>query len=340
MLRFFRKHARGGFMIAIIGIIIIVFVLYFGSNRGSNTANAIATIDKKIISDAEFRNEYGKLLDRAQLSLGAKLTPEILKKMDLKRQAYNDLLNRQIIIAKAEDLKIQVSDEELRNMLMSVPALQTNGVFDERKYQQILRYNKLSAEDFEALQKAELIANKIETIVCEGIKISDQEIYDLYVLQNQKINVNFVQISGKNIKKEITPTQTELEDYLKRNSNLFRIAEQMKFKYIFFAGDSFSPDISDSDIRSYYGSYKDKYKTKDGKQLPLADLKSTIVKELKKTRGMQSAYVEAKRLMILFIKKINLRLMAIKIIYKFMMWIFSRLISHRRNLHPLIILPL
>ena len=295
MLRFFRKHARGWFMIAIIGIIIIVFVLYFGSNRGNNTANAIATIDKKIISDAEFRNEYGKLLDRSQLSLGAKLTPEILKKMDLKRQAYNDLLNRQIIIAKAEDLKIQVSDEELRNMLMSVPALQTNGVFDERKYQQALRYIKLSAEDFEALQKADLITNKIETIVREGIKISDQEIYDLYALQNQKINVNFVQISGKDIKKKITPTQTELEDYLKRNSNLFRIAEQMKFKYIFFAGDSFSPDISDSDVRSYYVSYKDKYKTKDGKQLPLADVKSTIVKELKKTRGMQSAYVEAKK---------------------------------------------
>jgi len=52
-----------------------------------------------------------------------------------------------------------------------------------------------------------LIANKIETIVREGIKISDQEIYDLYTLQNQKINVNFVQISGKDIKKKIEPTQ-------------------------------------------------------------------------------------------------------------------------------------
>ena len=295
MLRFFRKHARGWFMIAIIGIIIVVFVLYFGSSRGSRTANAIAIVDRRIISEAEFHNEYGKLLDNAQLRLGNKLTPEILKKMDLKRQAYNDLLNRQIIIAKAADLKIQVSDEELSNILMSVPALQTNGVFDERKYQQILRYNKLSAEDFEALQKSELIANKIETIVREGIKISDQEIYDLYALQNQKINVNFVQISGKDIKKEITPTQTELEDYLKRNSNLFRVAEQIKIKYIFFAGDSFPSDISDSDIRDYYSSYKDKYKTKDGKQLSLDDAKGAIVKELKKTRGMQNAYVEAKK---------------------------------------------
>ena len=295
MLRFFRKHARGWFMIAIIGIIIVVFVLYFGSNRGSRTTNAIAIVDKRIISEAEFHDEYGKLMDRAQLSLGSKLTPEILKKMDLKRKAYNDLLNRQVIIAKAADLKIQVSDEELRNMLMSAPVLQTNGVFDERKYQQILRYNKLSAEDFEALQKTEMITNKIEMIVREGIKISDQEIYDFYALQNQKINVNFVQISGKDIKKKITPTQAELEDYLKSNSNLFRIAEQIKIKYIFFAGGSFPSDISDSDIRDYYSSYKDKYKTKDGKQLSLDDVKGSITKELKSSRGTQKAYIEAKK---------------------------------------------
>jgi peptidyl-prolyl cis-trans isomerase D len=295
MLRFFRKHARGWFMIAIIGIIIIVFVLYFGSSRGSRMENAIAIVDRRIISEAEFHNEYEKLLDQTQLRFGSKLTPEILKKMDLKRKAYDNLLDRQIIIAKAADLKIQVSDEELRNILLSVPALQTNGVFDERKYQHILRYNKLSAEDFEALQKADMIANKIGMIVREGIKISDQEIFDFYALQNQKINVSFVQISGKDIKKKIAPTQAELEDYLKRNDNLFRIAEQIKIKYIFFAGDSFPSDISDSDIKSYYSSYKDRFKTKDGKQLSLEDVKGSITEELKSSRGIQSAYVEAKK---------------------------------------------
>ncbi len=295
MLRFFRKHARGWFMIAIIGIIIIVFVLYFGSNRGSHTANAIAIVDRRIISDEEFHNEYEKLLERTQLRFGSKLTPEILKRMDLKRKAYNDLLERQVIIAKAADLKIQVSDEELRNILISAPVLQTNGVFDERKYQQLLRENRLTAEDFEALQKAEMITDKIKMIMLQGIKISNQEIYDFYALQNQKIDVNFVQISGKNIKNKITPTQADLEDYLKRNSNLFRVAEQIKIKYIFFAGDSFQSDISGSDISSYYSSYKDKYKTKDGKQQSLEEVRGSITKELKSSRGMQRAYVEAKK---------------------------------------------
>ena len=53
--------------------------------------------------------------------------------------------------------------------------------------------------------------------------------------------------------------------------------------------------ISDSDIRDYYNRNKDKYKTKDGKQLSLADVKNAIIKELKKTRGMQNAYKEAKK---------------------------------------------
>ena len=126
--------------------------------------------------------------------------------MDLKRKAYNALLNRQIIIAKAADLKIQVSDEELRNMLISICRhCRQTACLMNASTRQMLRYNRLSAEDFEALQKIDLMANKIESIVREGIKVSDREIYDLYVLQNQKINVNFVQISGKDVKKQITP---------------------------------------------------------------------------------------------------------------------------------------
>lgn len=296
MLKFFRKHARGWFMLAIIVIIIIVFVLYFGSDRGSRTANAIAVVDEKVISEAEFHNEYGKMLDMVKLRYGSKLTPEALKMMNLKQRVYDNLINQQIIISKAADLKLQISDDELRNAIISMPALQTDGVFDERKYQQMLRYTKSSAEDFETTQRINLTANKIESLIREGIKISDQEIYDLYTLQNQKINLSFVQISGKDVKSKFTPTSEELENYLKNNSNTFRIPEQVKIKYVFFASDAYSSvSISDSDIRDYYNRFRDKYRTKDGKQSQLADVKNAIIKELKTARGMQNAYAEAKK---------------------------------------------
>jgi peptidyl-prolyl cis-trans isomerase D len=294
MLKFFRKHARGWFMIGVIAIIILVFVLYFGSSRGGRSTNAIAIVDKKIISETEFRNEYDRLLDMARLNLKDKLTPETLKKMDLKKKAYDNLLDREVIMAKAADMKIQVSDEELRNIIISLPALQTNGVFDESKYQQILRYNRVSAEDFESMYKTDLISSKISMFVREGVKISDQEIHDLYELQNQKINVNFLQISGNEIKKNIAPAQSELEDYLKHNSNQFRVAEQVKVRYLLFTGDS-SANIGDGDIKSYYNRNIDQYKSKDGKPLPLAKVEGAIIKELKKTKGLQGASSEARK---------------------------------------------
>lgn len=296
MLRFLRRNARSWVMYIILGIIIFVFVLYFGSNKAGRSAQAIAVIDGRIISEGEFRDEYGKLLETARLRYGAKLTPEVLKEMNLKKMAYDSLLNRQIIISKAADLKVQVSDEELRDMITAQPSLQTDGLFDERKYQQLLRYNKTSAEDFENMQRINLTANKIETLIRDGIKVSDKEIFDVYVLQNQKINVNFVQISPGNIKKKIVPAESELENYLKNNSNLFRKPEQVKIKYISFAGLDFAPaNASDSDLRDYYNRNREKYKTKDGKQLQFAEVEGAVIKELKNLRGMQTAYTEAKK---------------------------------------------
>jgi peptidyl-prolyl cis-trans isomerase D len=296
MLKFFRKHARGWFMLAVIAIIIIVFVLYFGSNRGGQTASVIAIVDGRTISDAEFRNEYEKLLDMVRQRYGANLSPELLKQLDLKQKVYNSLISKQVIISKAADLKVQVSDEELKNMIMYMPALQTNGVFDERKYRQMLRYNRVSAEDFEAMQKVTLMAAKIESLVREGIKVSEREIYDIFILQNQKINLNYIQISGQNVSQKVNPTKAQLESYLSSNSNLFRRPEQVKIKYLYFSSDSFSSaGISDSEVRDYYNLNKDKFRKKDGKQLSLAEARNDIIKQFKQIRGMQKAYLEAKK---------------------------------------------
>jgi peptidyl-prolyl cis-trans isomerase D len=296
MLRFLRRNARSWIMYIIVGIIIFVFVLYFGSSKDSSRARAIATVDNVAISESDFHEEYSKLMDMVKQRYGAKLTPEDLKKMDLKEKAFDSLLTRQIIIAKAADLKVQVSDEELRKMIMTVPALQTNGVFDERKYQQLLRYNKTSAEDFEKMQKIDLTANKIESLIRDGIKISDREVLDAYTMQNQKINVDYIQVSQTDINKKITPTDAELESYLKNNGSRFRIATQLKVKYLFFDADDFAPsNISDSDIRDYYNRNKEKYKAKGDKQMQLDEARSLVLKELRKTRGLQGAFTEAKR---------------------------------------------
>ena len=296
MLKFFRKHARGWFMLLFMAIIIFVFVLYFGTDRGAQTAQTLAIVDGVAITESEYYNEYSKISDMAKERYGGALTADMLKQMDLKKMAFDSLINRQIIISKAKDLKMQVSDDELKQMIATIPTLQTDGKFDPYKYKQLLSYNKLTAEDFEARQKINLASSKIETLISEGIKVSDQEALDLYAIQNQKINLHFLQISGADIKKSINPSASELEQYLKKNSNAFRVPEQVKLKYLYFASDAFSAtDINPSEIVDYYNRTKDNYKGKDGKPLGLEQATPIILKELKQGRGMQKAQTEAKK---------------------------------------------
>ncbi|MEE9910789.1 MAG: peptidylprolyl isomerase [Deltaproteobacteria bacterium] len=284
-------------MLVFMAIIIFVFVLYFGTDRGSQTTNAIAVIDGNVISESEYYNEYSKMTDMMKARYGGALTADMLKQMDLKKAAYDNIINRQIIITKARDLKLQVSDDELKQMIMAMPALQTDGKFDSYKYQQLLRYNKLTADDFEASQKINLAAGKIETIIREGIKVSDQEVLDLYALQNQKINLAFVQIAGPDISgRQVNPTTDDLENYLKNNSNAFRIPEQAKIKYLYFSAEMFSPaEVSSADIKEYYNRHRENYKGKDGKTMGLEQATPMIHKELRQNRGMQNAYPEAKK---------------------------------------------
>lgn len=296
MLKFFRKHARGWFMLAVMAIIIIVFVLYFGTDRSAQQSAVIAIVDGRTVSMAEFHAEYERTLDLVRQRYGADLSAEMLKQMNLKQKTYDDLINRHVIISKAQDLKVRVSDEELRSMIMSIPALQTNAVFDERKYRQMLRYNKATAEDFEALQRVNLMANRIEAIVREGIKVSEAEALDLFILQNQKINLAFVRVSSQDIRQNIDPAREQLERYLNANSAVFRRPEQARIKYFYFPAAAYAPAaISDSDLRDYYNLHKDGYRSKEGRQMSFSEARGLIAQELRTLRGAQKAQAEARK---------------------------------------------
>lgn len=295
MLKFFRKHARGWFMLLFMAIIILVFVFYFGTDRSSQRASAVAIIDGRTISESQYYNEYSKMTDIVKDRYGGALTADMLKQMDLKKMAYDSLLNRQIIISKARDFKMQVSDDEVRQTIMAMPALHTDGIFDKNKYNQFLRFNKITAEEFESGQKVSLAAAKIESIIREGIKISDQEVFELYLQQNQKINLQFVRISTANTRIP-QPATSELEDYLRENSASFRVPEQFKVRYLYFAGHSYAPvEISAIDIRDYYNRHKDSFKGKDGKSLSLEQATPRIAAQIKQNLGMQNALAEAKK---------------------------------------------
>ncbi|MCK4534093.1 MAG: SurA N-terminal domain-containing protein, partial [Syntrophobacterales bacterium] len=268
---------------------------YFGSMRERQVTETVAEINGSLIAYAEFQREYQSLLDFYRQRYGNNLTDDLLKKMNPKQQAFNNLINRAVILSKADELKLDVSDNELKASILSYPAFQRNGIFDNNLYQRTLRYQKLTPEDFEVIQKKALKIEKLKRLIKESAKVSDKEVRDIYNTQNRKINVNFIEIATDDIKVK-GPSEEDLEKYLEEHSEEFRMPQRATIEYIIFKGESFAgiANISDEDIEEYYDYHKNEFED-NGKIKLLPEVRDRIVSKLKSTKGMYTAFEEAKK---------------------------------------------
>ncbi len=296
MLQIMRKHARAWFVQVLLGIIIIVFVFYFGSLRSGRQAETVAIVKDKGIGYLEFRNEYTRLLDFYRERYKDTLTDEILNSLNLKQQALDTIINQAVILAKADDYNLDVSNEEIRASIYSFQPFQRDGVFDPNLYHRMLRYNKISPEDFELTQEKVLKIEKLERLIREGVKVSDQEIFDIYRIQNEKININFIKIPETLFTDTIKPTGDELKQYLEEHREIFRIPETIQIAALAFSGKDFAGaiEIPEEAIEDYYNRYKSEFPTSTGEIKPLVDVKDAIHEKLRLSKGLDKASAAAR----------------------------------------------
>jgi peptidyl-prolyl cis-trans isomerase D len=296
MLDLMRKHARNWLMKMILGIIIIVFIFYFGSMGGRQKAERIAMVDGRPIVYADFQREYQNLVDAYRQRFGQELTEEMLKSLNLKQRALDNLINQAVVFKKAEEMNITVTDEDVKAMILTYQAFQRNGAFDQRIYEQTLRTRKMNPDEYEEIQRKIMIAMKVEDLIEDGVKVSDQEVYDLYRMQYEKIDIGFIQIAPKTFTAGVKTTPADLEAFLKAHEGQFRVPEQVQIRYLTFMGQDYASasKISDVDVAEYYERNKDQW-TKDKKVQPLAEVKERIVAELSLINGMYAASDEAKK---------------------------------------------
>jgi len=297
MLDLMRRHARNWMMKVLLGIIVIVFVFYFGSVGNQERAETVATLDGKGIAYIDFQKEYENLLDAYRRTYGGSLTDEMIRKLNLKEQALSSLVNQAIVLQKAKQLQIDVPPEEVRAVILAYPAFQRDGVFSEQLYQRMLSMNKTTPEEFENIQQKMITAMKLQELIQDAVKVSDREVYDLYRIQNEKINLSFLQLDPRTYTAGVHPSADALESFLKERAAEFRVPDQYQVKMLSFLPEDFDDQvkISENDAEDYFGRTKSQWKKPDGKSADFADVRGKVIAEMKQTRAMILASQAAKK---------------------------------------------
>jgi peptidyl-prolyl cis-trans isomerase D len=256
MLNVMRKHAYSWGIRVILGLILLVFVFWgIGSGR-FNQIKPLATVDGQTITADEVNHETERLRRQMQQVYGA-AAATILKVSNLRQQALERLIEDQLIAREANRIGLVVSDEALRQTIESTRAFQVDGHFDFRTYQEVLQANDLEPEEFESITRVELTDDMMRAMIEDPIAVSDDAARHEFDRRNQKIAFDYLEFASQKFAAQMKPSDQEVEDYFRKNSDSFREPERIMIEFIDYdpvvLGDKITP--SDKDVESYYKRY-------------------------------------------------------------------------------------
>jgi peptidyl-prolyl cis-trans isomerase D len=255
-----RKHATSWLIKIILGAIVVVFVLWGVGSWTSQRSGMVAAVNGEMITVEDYRAAYKRLIEQVRQSFGNNLNDELIKTLQLEKQALNQLIDNILMRQAASELEMRVSDEELSQSIRNINAFQTAGVFDPRLYQGVLNRNDLTPEAFELSQRDALLMNKLNNLITESVKVSDDEAKQWFMWNDAMVNLDFYLIETDRYK-DISVSPEEIQEFFESRKESYKTEPALKVCYIKFdpSGEVSKVEIADDEIQAYYDDHPNEF---------------------------------------------------------------------------------
>ncbi len=235
MLNVLRRNSQHWLVMAIIVVVIVGLAFFFGysSRQSAGGQTWAAKVGGETVKMGEFLSRYRSVMERYRRQFGGALDEKMLESFNIRGRILQEMIFERIISKEAENNKIDVPKEELRDAIASVPYFQKNGRFDMEYYKTILNYNRTSPQEFEKMQRDELVRNKLRDLIATSGKASDEEVVAQHKMENEKISLSVFKVTVPELSASQVSKQ-EIDKYLssygKKEAESYFTANNEKFK--------------------------------------------------------------------------------------------------------------
>jgi peptidyl-prolyl cis-trans isomerase D len=190
---------------------------------------------------------------------GEKLTPELLKLLDIPSMTLNQLVDAAVLRQEAESLGLQVPDEALRLEIREIPAFQRDGQFSPAVYRAMLERQGIAPSTFEHDLRQQLLIEQLVDLVRRGIHVSDAEAREEFHRKNDEITLEYVKLSAADFESEVTIDDTALQSWFDEHADQYREPERIRVRYVEYDPKSFADKaaVTSEQIEEYYALHAD-----------------------------------------------------------------------------------
>lgn len=321
MLDIIRKKKESVVIKAVFVLIVLSFIgtifLVWGKGEDGfgKQAGYAAKVDRTTISLDAYQNAYQNMAETYRQIFGANLTPELEKQLNLRQQVINRLIDDALIMKAAKSQGVSVSKEEITSAIATMPAFQQNGNFDFGLYQQMLKVNRITPQDFEESKKHELLLQKTRKAVLEKVTVSDDDALKQFHKEQDRLEILYASFSAADVSPEVKVTDADLQDYLTKNADRFKTPEKIALSWFMLhhTQQQANLQVSTDELETFYRKNMDRYIDKDNAPLPFEQVKERVRTDALHQKAAKALYEKAADTLFQNIKSGDLALVAGKL---------------------------
>ena len=255
-----------------LGIVIVTFAIFFvprscrDVSAGAAPDDAIATVNGRRVTVETYQRAYNVQIDNLRRAYGGNLDAQMIKQLGVPQRLIQQLVDEEMMLAEADRLGITVTDGEVRERLIRLPAFQENGQFiGEARYRQLLDMQRppITPAEFETQMRRSLTIEKLQGAVSDWMQVSDEEVDREYKKRNEKVKLDLGLFASKDFQKSVTTTDADLTSQFNANPETYKVPEKRRVRYLAIDAEHLKASMTatDQEIQAKYQQNAKTYST-------------------------------------------------------------------------------
>ena len=273
MLERIREGSQGPWAMAIIVLIVLSFVFAgVSSYVSSSGVTAAAEVNGEEISQQDVERAYQSQRARLEAqfgeSIGALFSDENYLR-DFRLNVLDRLIADTLVLQKAQELGLRVSDKQIREAIVQMPEFQTAGSFDNERYLMLLRQNGFQPASFSDYMRQQMTREQLARAVSASDFALPAEVTLANALQQQTRNADYLIVDSAPFASEVELSDEEVNTFYEANLAQFDTQEKVNIAYVVLSVDDLKGDVtvSDEEVEQYYTENNLLYKTAEERRV-------------------------------------------------------------------------
>ncbi|MDG1857976.1 MAG: SurA N-terminal domain-containing protein, partial [Emcibacteraceae bacterium] len=258
MLDFFRKGMGSLLAGILLTFLIFSFALWgIGDPLSTLTSNNVVEVGDDTITVNEFAQSFEMEFRQSQARFGETFTKELAVQFGFGNQVISQMADRKAFDVEARNLGLRVTDDELRDYIMSIPTFQDEtGAFNRSYFEQIAAGQGYGVQQFEELMRADLVRGQFVEAIMNNIETPDISADTLTKYTTEKRVAEVLTIPASNMTAIGEATDEILTAFYDDNNPLYMAPEYRDLSYFEISANDIAAtiEIDDTVAREMYES--------------------------------------------------------------------------------------